>query len=290
MPEENVAVQAAPTQTAVVEQAAPVISQEPDLLTKVAQFRSKQAKTQTQAPAEGQDIGFDYKELESIKDPVAKEIAMKAYKSMQSGVTKKFQEIAMTKKEYESKLSEMQNWTPQRIQQELLNNPQFLQAAQQVAGSVPNPQNSGLTDEQFSALTDKEKAEITALKSTVNELKAINYQALISQTDSKLQAKYGAAYEPSSIDNSLKQLAGMQPHELREYIYKATNHERDVRDAYELGRQEATQRNQEKLNSFSPSGSQTTNNDGMPVREKGENDVTWFTKLAQFRLMQSRKK
>lgn len=286
MPDEQVLTQTAP----VVEQAAPVISQEPDLLTKVNQFRTQRQQSQPQVPAEGQDIGFDYKELESIKDPVAKEIAMKAYKSMQSGVTKKFQEIATTKKEYELKVAEMQNWTPQRIQQELLNNPQFLQAAQQVAGSIPNPQNSGLTDEQFSALTDKEKAEITALKSTVNELKAINYQALISSTDSKLQLKYGDAYNPNAIDNSLKQLASMQPHELREYIYKATNHERDVEDAYELGRQEALQRNQDKLNSFSLQGNQTTNNDGMPVRQKSDNDQTWFTKLAQFRLSQSRKR
>lgn len=269
----------------------PVITQEESLSNKVEQYRK--SKMQIPATDNPVDIGFDFKEIEAIKDPTAKDIAMKAYKSMQSGVTKKFQEAAMTKKEYETKVQEMQNWSPERIRQEL-NNPQFLQAAQAVAGTVPqsNPTNSGLTNEEFSALTDREKAELAqlpTLKNEINQLKQVNYQALINNTDSQLRTKY-SDYNPSDIDKAITMLGNLPPNELREYVYKSIMHDKHNQEFYEMAKQELSQRNQEKLNSISVNGNQIVNNDGLPTREKGDTDVSWFTKIAQFRLAQSKRK
>lgn len=297
MAEQVIEQQTVTTPVPAAEPSAPITQQvsevkEQDLITKVAQFQ----KAQTQKPAtyDPNDIGFDYKEIESIKDPIAKEIAIKAYKSMQAGVTKKFQEVALTRKDLETKIADMQTWTPEKVNNYLLNNPSFLQAAQQIAGqnTQQNPNNGGLTDEQYSALTDREKAELAqlpTLKDEINKLKQVNIHAILAQVDSQLQTKY-SDYNPSAINNGLSELSRLQPHELREVAYKALNHDEHVKAAYEMGRQEALQLNQTRVNFVSVNGSQAVNNDGLPTRAAGENDRTWFERLANFRIAQSRKK
>lgn len=265
---------------------AAVISTPPkDLITKVSEFKKSQSQV-TPVARSNVEIGFDYKEIESIKDPVAKEVAMRAYKSMESGVQKKFQDLAAQRRDYEQKLQEMQNWTPERIQREL-NNPQFVQSAQQYA-QLQNPPNSGLTEEQYSALTPQEKAELARvpkLENEINSLKQINYQAIVSQRDNQLQQKY-PDYNPNQIDAYIKELSNMSPVDIREHAYKSYKHDEDVAAAYELGKQESKGLNQIKINAITSNGMTTTTSDGVPVREKGETDQMYFMKMANFRLAQ----
>lgn len=255
-----------------------------DLATRVSEFK----KVQTQKPAQSNvEVGFDFKEIESIKDPVAKEIAMRAYKSMESGVQKKFQDLAAQRRDYEQKLSEMQNWSPERIERELLNNPQFLQAAQQIA-RTQNPANSGLTDEQFSALTPSEKSELAqvpTLKNKINQLEQVNYQAVVSQYDSRLQTKY-TDYNPSEIDAYIEKLSKMSPVEIREHAYKSLKHDENVGAAFEVGRQEAMGLNQQKIKAITPMGNSVIDSNDVPVREKNDTDQMYFMKLANHRLAQ----
>lgn len=263
---------------------------EPDLITKVTNFK----KAQTQAPAASNtDIGFDYKEIDAIKDPLAKEIAIKAYKSMESGVQKKFQDLANQRKVVETQLADMQTWTPEKVQKYLLSNPTFLQAAQQVSGNQnQNPSHVGLTDEQFSALTEKEKSELAqlpTLKNEINQLKQVNYQAIISQTDTQLRTKYND-YDPMVVDNSLRRIMNLQPHELRELVYKAEMHDEHVASAYALRTQEVNQLNQTRTNAISVDGNIITNDEGKPVRQPGQNDQAWWQTLSTWRLAQSRPK
>src|SRR5689334_2932639 len=133
MAEETVTITAPTTQT-VISETTPIVTApvevpiEQDLISKVAEFKkSKIVKQNT----DNQPSFFDYKEIEKISDPTARKFAEDAYKSMQSGFTKKTQEIAEQKKQFDQKMQEMKNWTPDRIQRELLSDPQFLQAAQQ---------------------------------------------------------------------------------------------------------------------------------------------------------------
>lgn len=251
-----------------------------DLTTKISEFKkSKPVPIATQTDP---NSFFDYKEIEKITDPAARKFAEDAYKSMQSGFTKKTQEIAEQKRSFDQKLQEMQNWSPERIQKELLNNPQFLQAAQQIA---QNPSNSGLTDEQFSALSDREKALISALESKVNTLEKSNFSATVAQRDSQLQMRY-PDYNPMQIDNTIRDLAQMNPLDIREHVYKSLKHDEDVAAAYELGKNEARELNQNKINAITSNGNSVTNSDGLPAREKGDTDQTYFMKLANFRLAQ----
>ncbi len=258
-----------------------------DLVTRVSEFKKTSQSAKVVTDNQNNNSFFDYKEIDKITDPVAKKFAEDAYKSMQSGFTKKTQEIAEQKRGFEQKLAEMQNWSPERIQRELLNNPQFLQAAQQVA-QTQNPQNSGLTDEQFSALTPQEKAELAqvpTLKNEINQLKQVNYQAVIAQRDSQLQTRY-PDYNPTQIDATIKELSQLSPLDIREHVYKSLKHDEDVAAAYELGRQEAKGLNQQKINAITQNGSAAVNSDGLPVREKGDTDQTYFMKMANFRLAQ----
>ncbi len=254
----------------------PAVKSEPDLITKVTQF-----KKETVQP-EGVDINFDYKELENIKDPVAKEVAMKAYKSMQAGATKKFQEASQLKKEAEEKLKsvEKKQWTPELIQKELLNDPQFLSAAQLISGNNNNTESSLLSDE--------EKAEMNRLKNKVMTLEQSNQLALISQEDAQLSSKF-SDYNSVRIDEALSNLVNTQPHKLREYVYKATFHDEHVKAAYEMGLQESKKNNQEKINAFSANGSQVNSSENIPVKDKGESDTAYFIRLAQSRMAQMKK-
>ncbi len=259
-----------------------------DLVTRVSEFKKASKPVAT---TDNQNSFFDYKEIEKITDPNARKFAEDAYKSMQSGFTKKTQEIAEQRRSFEQKLVEMQNWSPERIQRELLSNPQFLQAAQQVA-QTQNPQNSGLTEEQFSALTPAEKAELAqlpTLKNEINNLKQVNYQAVVAQRDNQLQTRY-PDYNPTQIDATIKDLAQMNPLDIREHVYKSLKHDEDVAAAYELGRQEAKGLNQQKINAITQNGSAAVNSDGLPTREKGDTDQMYFMKMANFRLAQYKSK
>lgn len=280
---------AIPVAPAVVPPASIVPAQEKvvtppiSLIDKVSQFKKSQTENKT-TTTENQNSFFDYKEIEKISDPSARKFAEDAYKSMQSGFTKKTQEIAEQKRSFDQKLQEMQNWSPERIQRELLNNPQFLQAAQQIA-QVNNPPNSGLTDEQFSALTPQERAQIDALKSKINTLEQSNFQAVVAQRDNQLQTRY-PDYNPTQIDATIRDLAQMNPLDIREHVYKSLKHDEDVAAAYELGKQESKGLNQEKINAITPIGSSSTNSNDLPLREKGDTDQTYFMKMANYRLAQ----
>lgn len=255
-----------------------------NLIDKVSKFKQGKAAA---APAQTADQNsfFDYKDLEKITDPVAKKFAEDAYKSMQAGLTRKTQAIADKERSFEQKLQEMANWSPERIQRELLNNPQFLQAAQQLQGQTPQ----GTIDEQ-SLLSPQEKARIDALQSKINSLEQGNFQAQVTQRDTQLQGRY-SDYNPAQVDQAIANMAQMSPLDIREHVYKSLKHDEDVAAAYELGRKEALELNTNKMNAITQSADTTTvTADGLPTREKGETDQAWFMKLANFRLAQFKNK
>lgn len=258
---------------------------EPDLITKVTQYKKPVPVVQSDT----------YKDFDEITDPKAKEIAINRDKARQADYTRKTQELAVQRKELEEFKEKSKNWTADRIQQELLNNPQFLQEAQKIVPQQ-NPPNSGLTNEEFSTLTDGEKAKLArvdSLENQVNQLTQSNLQARVNneivQTDAQLTTKY-ADYNPGEINSASQSLANMTLSGVREYIYKATRHDEHVAAAYELGKQEALQLNKEKASAIGLSGFDANANDSPMPKNKGESDTAFFVRLAQARLAQSRRK
>lgn len=283
MPETNVVEQPVINQKVPVQSPVEqVTTPEPDLLTKVTQFKSQTVASEIKNAPE-------QPEFETITDPVAREAAKVAVERIRRG----FQSDYTKKMEDAQRLVEQsKNWTPQRIQQELLNNPDFLSAAQQVA-SMQNPPNSGLTDAEFSALTPSEKAEIASLKSELSQMKENNNQAAIradiSQSDAKLQARF-SDYNPVDIDNATKELAGLTLAGVREHVYKAKMHDAHVKAAYEMGKQDGRGITQTKINGISSDGTSSTTSDSVPTKDKGETDQAFFLRLAKRNLELSRRK
>lgn len=217
-----------------------------DLVTRVAQFK-KEEKPKEPAPdisLDG-DPKFDYKQLEAIKTPEeAKRWAEDAYKSLQRGYNQKYQSVAEMRKDLEKKLSEQTTWTPQRIQA-VLQDPNFVQAAQTVMQSQA-PTDSGMTDEQWSALSEGEKAKLQSMEKEIINLRQQNQRAVLEQQDKELVGKY-ANYQPQAVESLIQDLSTNRVVATREHLWKVIDYEAAVQRAYELGRQDAKSLTSEKV-------------------------------------------
>jgi len=251
----------------VAEVKAPEVKE--DLLTRVSKFEKKAAAEVK--PVE-EDFKFDVNEINSIEDPKAKEYATKAYKSFQKGFNHKFQELSETRKALETRLNEVNatsNWSPEKVQQ-LLNNPDFVKAAQSVAG---------VTHDEYSALTDAEKAKLNTLENEITRLRTLNEQSLNSQQDAQLRSKY-ANYEPQAIDSLVQDLSTGKVRATREHLYKVLYHDENVRRAYEMGLADAQGGINEKINSSSADGFKVLPSSGDIKREQNESSENYFKRLA----------
>ena len=261
---------AMPTQTTQVEPAG-------DILTRVSK------KKESPTP---QDTAGTFKEFDDITDPIQREKLISREKERVADYTRKTQDLARQREEFDKFKRDSQNWTPERIQNELLKNPQFLQAAQQVT-SIQNPAGSGLTDEQFSALTPGEKSQLMEMNRQIGELRQQNLLSALNQKDALLQAKYGD-YDALKINQGIQELARMNPVDIREQAYKALLHDEHVKAAYDLGRQEASTLNQTRVQAATNLGSSALPANEIPKREAKENDTAYFARLANRRLEQAR--
>ena len=262
------------------------VVKEQDLVTRVSSFKHED---KAKIDSEVAEPEFDTKKIDEIKDPEAKKYAEEAYKSFQRGFGKKFQELAELRKQIESEKTKIEtnaSWTKERIQQELLNNPQFVQAAQELA-SLRNPPDSGLTDQEYSALTDKEKAQLQQQNQRINQLEMMNWQMLQKQQDEQLRAKY-ANYAPDIVDTTINYLQQGKVNADREAIWKVLDYESAVQRAYELGKQDRARELQEKTNSTSVgTGFSATPLSDVPKKEQNETNQNYFKRLAQRRLAEA---
>ena len=256
----------------------PPVTPEPDILTKVSQFKLPETQDKIDNPP-------DQPELASITDPVAKKAAAEAIermrRGMQSDYTKKLEDA-------QKLVNQSKSWTPQRIQQELLTNPEFVAAAQMIEGNQPSDKPT----DAYSALSDSEKAKVDlvpGLQAELKQIKDANFQsqllASINQKDLTLRQKY-SDYDPLKINEAANRFGKLTPADAREYIYRADNYETAVKKAYEIGKLEGQGKLQTKINTIAPQGSTVTSNEGVPTKQTGESDKAFFVRLGQFRLNQ----
>ena len=247
-----------------------------DLISRVSKVKVEQPKAKQEAePANPFSLTReDWDRVQS--DPSLK----KYYQSMLTDYQKKTTELSEQRKQVELQKASA-NWTPERIQQ-LMNDPQFVQAAQQVA-ATQNPPNSGLTDQEYSALTDKEKAQLNSMQSELQQMRLQNYQMQQRQQDEQLKSKY-ANYAPDIVDTTIHKLVSNQVAATREDIWKVVDYNDAVQRAYELGRQDRIAENNEKQQSLSFEGVNATPQSKVPEPEKGESGPNFFKRLANLRL------
>jgi len=258
--------QAVVTETPEVKQEiTPEAKPEVDLITRVSQVKTEPKK-------ETPDVDkFNTNDLESaieaIPDPKIKEQIIGLKKSLLKGENQKYQEIAELRKQYEKKIAETSNWTPERLQQEL-NKPDFVQAAQVVLKSA-NPPDSGVSDEKWSTLSEPERQELSQLKQKINSLEKGNWEAVKAQQDSQLKNKY-VNYAPDIIDNLTQKLMRNEVVATREDLWKVVDYENAVRRAYELGKNDKLTENKEKINGMSFDAGRNMPTPNTIERQKGE--------------------
>jgi len=250
-----------------------------DLVTRVSQLKEETK------PVENFE-GFDYKDIEKISDPQAKEFALNAYKSLQKGFNKKFEDVAHLRKAYENKEHDNANWTPERIQQ-VMQNQSFVSAAQSVM-ATQQALGGNLTNDEYSALTDTEKQQFHDMRSQLNMITQQNSKLIQQQQDERLQSRY-ANYSPATIDSMTTQLLNGQYQATREDIHKVIDYEAAVKRAYALGKQDRQlDLSQKQAGTTTAEGVQMTQASDVPVKEKGESNFNYFQRIARRRLAQSK--
>jgi len=270
-----------PVQTEPVAQE-PVAVETP-LVQRVAKFMETNDPAKAKVQVD-EDFKFDVNEIQKIEDPKARELAEKAYKSFQRGFNTKFQEIAELRKALESQGHSTERWTPERIQQ-LINDPEFIQAAQVVAGNN-NPSNSGLTDEEYSALNDREKAQLVMLQREVNSLKQTNMTSMKVQQDASLKNTY-ANYEPQKVDGLLADMQQGRIQATREHLWKVIDYDSAVQRAYDLGKHDERGGTPERVASLSMQGISIQPNQSIQPEEK-ESSLSFFQRISRQRLAESK--
>ncbi len=256
-----------------------------DLMSRVTQFIEKN-DSEPKSEEEISDTKFDYKDLEGIADPEAKKVAEAAYKSMQRGFNDKFQELASLRKELEGAKTDTgeKQWTPTEIES-LLKDPTFLQAAQQLEQKSHNVSDS----DDISYLSDVEKQKLSEIDALKQEIAQAKWQAEKERQDSDLSKKYGD-YSPEAIDIITADMIAGKVTATREYLYKATKYDENVRKAYELGRKDEREGITEKTELSSPSATSSGVTTAAKLEpESGESSKSFFMRNAMSALKRASK-
>ena len=278
---------------------------EPSLMERVASFKPEPPKPAEPTPVQSE--GFSVKELEAIKDPVARAAAERAYKSFQSDYTKKTQAIAEKNRELEERKKALETqavqanqktvWTADKIQKELLSDPTFVAEAQRLAQVNPapsNPASSELTDDQWSALTPVEKAKFQLMEQKMAKLEQQSKQseqqaqiAVVQQQHQALKSKF-ANYDSDIVDTTVRNVVDGKAQIGLEHIWKAIDYESAVNRAYELGRLDAAGKAKDKIGNMSFDGGQVSGSKSTLEPEKNESTPNFFKRLAISRLAESK--
>lgn len=257
-----------------------------DLISRVTRFQKEHgAKEQVKVD---DDSSFDLKELESITDPTAKEQAMKAYKSFQRGFNEKFKELAELKKQLQStqpQTQAQQQWTADRVRQ-LTQDPDFLRAAQEVAGGDIS---MGEEDNDTSMMTPQERQRMSSLEKEINSLKQMNMNALRQQQHAQYKEKY-ANYDPQEIDQITADMMAGKINSTPEHIYWAMYGPQNAKDAYEMGLKDGRSGVSDKIQSMSADGIQTNHSQQALTPEKDEDNMSFWRRIVQKNMQASMKR
>ena len=235
---------------------APKAPAAPDLVTRVSQFKTEEPQKQDDGKFNINDLD---QAIEKLPDPNLKDQVLGLKKSLLRGENQKYQEIANLRKEYETKLSQLSTWTPERVQG-LLKDPNFVNAAQSVV-VPPQGDTSMLSEPERKMLEDNNKQ--------VQSLMYQNQQLLKVQQDAQLRTKY-ANYDPGVVDKVTEDLVNNRIQATREDLFKVIDYENAVQRAYQLGKQDRAMENQEKVQGMTYQVGQTQTPQSSLQREKGE--------------------
>jgi hypothetical protein len=259
------------------------------LIDRVGKYQPSKPKVPTNP--QGVDDKFDYREIESIEDPKAKELALKAYKSFEKGYQQKFQSLADERREIERLRQESSKWTPERIAK-ALQDQSFIEAAQAYQ-TQHNPVGSGKSDEEWSSMTESEKASFTAMQNKIAAMEQQNsfkeMQHLLEKQHSELSSKY-STYNRNNVEQLFNDMSAGRIQASLEHFHKVVDYEPAIERAYQMGLEDASKDVQDKMNA------NTNINGGFSVRpntgftkNENENSKSFFTRIMLENLTKNKK-
>lgn len=260
-----------------------------DLVTRASEVTIESTEKKPASPAGDilEDSGFDYGKWQSMLASLPEEQRSQlesAYKSLQRGAEKKFQKAADLRKQAEADLS--QPWTQERIHQ-VVNDPTFVREAQayaQVQNIQQNPSNSGISAEEWSYLSDEEKAKFHQLAQNQNVLQSQMNQMLLAQQDEQLKSRY-KNYDSQRVNQLRNDLLQGRVNATSEHLWQVIDYEDYGKRCYELGKQDRQMEVGEKLNasptsSMGMNGMNVTQANEVPAKGEKEGTVDYFKRLA----------
>lgn len=258
-----------------------------DLLSRVTKFvetESPENKPEEKIDEEYFNDSELRKKIESIEDENLRNQFASLRKSLMRGANDKFQEIAEIRKELQSLKDGLQpkGWSPDRIQA-LMNDPEFLNAAKQVAG-VSEPEE----DEYIPESVKNKLKELDELKQKVGQWQNTLTKSQQEQAHQMLSSRY-SDYDKTKIDEIHKSVLEKKVLPSFDDIYKVLNYEKNVKRAYEMGRKDALSGVSEKEQASSFQGiSQTPNSEIKP--EPNETNKQFWGKIIQKNLTSMQRK
>lgn len=226
-----------------------------------------------------QDTSGTFKEFDDITDPALKQRMIDKSKALQADYTRKTQEVARERETVQNQLKEMENWTPDKVQNYLLKNPSFLQSAKLIA---EQPQANTWD------VPDADKNQLLEMNRQITELRQQNFSAAMNQKDAYLQTKYGD-YDSLKVNEGIANLSRTNPVDIREHVYKSIFHDEHVKAAFEMGRKEGQGLNQQRTQAVTTAtGSNITPSQNRIVKEKGENDQALLSRILMNNIARSR--
>lgn len=264
-----------------------------DLLSRITRFvddASPQNKSEDKIDEDVFNDAEFRKKIDSLQDPELKQYMLSMRKTGVRGIQERLQEISEMRKELTAlKQGINPGWSPERVQQ-LLNDKEFLNAAQSVLGN----QSQTLEDdgeyvpESVKQKLAKLEQENSQFKQQWNQFSQQQTMAQRVQEHERLKERYGN-YDPQKVDELINGLIQGKVQAGPEAVYKAYYHDDNVKRAYEMGRRDAMGGVQERqqASSFSSNSVQRPNSEIEP--EKGETNKQFWNRIVNNKLSQLRK-
>jgi len=265
-----------------------------DLLSRITRFVDETSPKDKSEDKIDEDVFNDAefrKKIDNLQDPELKQYMLSMRKTGVRGIQERLQEISEMRKE----LTALQQginpgWSPERIQK-LLNDKEFLNAAQTVLGNT-GQQEQFEDDGEYVPDSVKQKLakleeENSQFKQQWNNFSQQQTQAQRIQEHERLKERYGN-YDPNKVDELITGLIQGKVQAGPEVVYKAYFHDDNVKNAYEMGRRDAMGGVTEKQQASSFHTNSVQQPTGEIKPEKDETNKQFLNRIIKNKLSQLR--
>ena len=277
---------AATQQTQESQEQTSVPSQEnADLTSRVSEVSLEQEQPKA-------DKKYDRNEFESVLSklpPEAQEQVKLFQQTLYKGADEKFQEAARMRQEAENLKN--RGYSKEDIQA-MLQDPNFVATVQQLNEEkqyAENPQGSGLSNEEWSYLTPKEKATIASANKKVEALEGKWNAYAQMQEHQKQHDTLKTRYKNYNSDAVTEIYNGLLTGKVQanlEHLWKALDYDSAIKRGVEYGKKLAQGQVQEKMDVSAPTGLNVNQNYVPPTKENKTSGADYFKQLALKRMKQ----